>query len=528
MRLTAPSLRSWAAFGLFLVLFSAAYLPALRTEYCVEDGCLDLVSEALDPPEYAIDRESDRALTPGRAWRRNVAEGRPLYGLAKHVTYRMVSGMEDYPYVRFLSILGIALLAWSLYRVLVRAGHDRIQCFCVAAIACTALPFQAWAHWAVLAILPFSAALAGFAFLLADRAASAASSPGKWWRAGGAGLALLTSFAMYQLGAMFYWVFAAVVLLDPKRTTRDLFRRLRWHCAIAAAAMASSYGLAVIGLTLYPMHDDRTVLASNLPGQLKWFLLHAFHYAPNFALPSPSSLLLPDTASAASIAVADRIVGWAFFLVVSWGLVRHLRAEGGEARWKYGAAVFLLAASFLPVLPFETHDVRYRMLGAASTLLVLYAYFALKGFAGAFRRHSRLHSRLESHLLSLPGRVVGIAAIAAVLSAAYHFRVFLVEPQVREMEFLRRELTRNDLSGVRRLYLVQPTPETTLAPLRRLEFGRPSSMMEGSSLAMVFLALRETAPAHADLPVIRIRYDEPVTPLPDSLVVDLRDLGSPP
>ena len=323
---------------------------------------------------------------------------------------------------------------------------------------------------------------------------------------------------MFQPAAMFYFVFAAAVLPAPGRSLGDLFRKLGRHCAIAAAAMAASYGLAVLGLRLYPMHVDRTALVSlsEIPGQLKWFLLQAFHYASNFALPSPSSLLLPDTGSTVSPETADRIVGWVFFLVVSWGLVLYLRSGGGTARWRYCVAIFLLAVTFLPVLAPEVHSIRYRTLAAPSAILVLYAFFGVEGFARTLRRSS------------LPGLVMGVAALAGVLSAAYQVRVFLVEPQVREMEFLRGELARSDLSEVRRLYILQPTPEATFAPLRQLEVGRPSSHVRASLQAMVFLVLRETAPAYAHLPVIPVRPHDPLTPLPDSLVLDLRDPGRDP
>ena len=518
MRLTAPSLRSGAVFGLFLALFSAIYLPVAQVEYGVHDGYLHFVSGALDPPEYAIDRETDRGLTPGQAWRRSVSEGRPLNALGQYFAYGMVSELGHHRYVRSIGILGVALLAWSLFRLLAGAGHGRFRAFCAAAVAGSTLPFQVWVHWSTTALFPLAAALAGFAFVVADRAFAAPPPRRKWLSAGGAGAALLAAFAVFQPAAMFYFVFAAAVLPAPGRALGDLFRRLGGHCAIAAAALAASYGLAILGLRLYPMHVDRMALVSlsNVPGQLKWFLLQAFHYAPNFALPSPSWWFLPETGSTVSPEAADRIIGWAFFFLVSWGLVRYLRTAGGNARWKYGVAIFLLAVTFLPVLAPEVHSIRYRTLAAPSAILVLYAFFGVEGFARTLRRRS------------LPGLVMAVAALAGVLSAAYQVRVFLVEPQVREMEFLRGELARSDLSQVRRLYILQPTPEATFAPLRQLEVGRPSSHVHASLQAMVFLVLREQAPEYARLPVIPVRPHDPLTPLPDSLVLDLRDLGRDP
>ena len=254
-------------------------------------------------------------------------------------------------------------------------------------------------------------------------------------------------------------------------------------------------------------------LVSDIPGQIEWFFLRVFHLAANFALPSPSWLFLPDSDPPEVVESVDRIVGWAFFLVVSWGLVLYLRTAGGKARCRYGAAIFLLGAAFLPVLVLEQGPLNYRMLAAPSALIVLYAYFGARGFARALRRRS------------LPEPALAAAALAGLLSAAYHLRVFLVEPQVREMEIVRRELTGRDFSGVRRIVVLQPTPLHTLAPFRHLEFGRPSSAWELVARVMVFLTLRETAPAQAHMPVVRVPGDAPPpTPGPGDLVVDLKFL----
>ena len=162
--------------GLFLAIFSAVFLPVLRAEYGVDDDYVDFAAEAPDLPESLTD-EFGREFTPGRAWRRGISEGRPLQGLAAYLTYGMVSELEHLRYVRFVGVLGIALLAWSLYRALAGAGHDRLRAFCVAAIACSALPLQVWVYWASTATYPLAAALSGFAFLLADRAFSAPPPP---------------------------------------------------------------------------------------------------------------------------------------------------------------------------------------------------------------------------------------------------------------------------------------------------------------------------------------------------------------
>ena len=82
-----------------------------------------------------------------------------------------------------------------------------------------------------------------------------------------------------------------------------------------------------------PGRLDRMAPVSDIPGRIGWFLLRVFPLAANFALPSPSWPFLPDTDPPEVLESADRIVGRAFFLVVSRGLVRYFRTAGGKARW---------------------------------------------------------------------------------------------------------------------------------------------------------------------------------------------------
>ena len=500
-----PPLRNGAIFGLFLALFAATFFPVWVFDYGVLDDYPNLLTEGRPPRlEYAAGDPFSHLLTPGISIRRSISEGRPLFALKQYLVHGFVSEIEHLRYVRFLGIVGISLLAWSLYRLLARSGHDRFRSFCVAAITCSTLPFQVWVHWADPATHPFAAALAGFASVLADRAASS-SRARKWLLAGGAGVALSAALALYQPAAMFYWVFAAVLLPAPDRVPREVFRRLGWQSAIGAAGLAAAYGLATLGSTLYPAHPVRFGIAEDLPARFVW-LLHPFQHALGFAVPSPHEWFPPDGGSLLPVTL---------LVVIAAGLPAFFRSAGGGAPSKCAVAAFLLFLTFLPFLMQETRSM-YRMLAAPSALVVLYAYFGVKGLARALR------------LRFLPGFVAGAAAIAGVLAAAHQVRVLLVEPQVEEFEFLRGELTKGDLSEVRHLYILQPTPETTLAPLRNHYLGRPSSQNRWISRAMVLAVLSETAPAHTRIPVTTVRYDEPLTPLPGSLVVDLRNLGVPP
>ena len=527
---------SWAVFGLFLALFSASYFPVLVADYGVTDDYYDLVTDSAIPLEYAV---PDYFKT-GRGIAKKITEGRPIYALAMYLAYRTAKEVGDLRYIRFAGILGISLLAWMAYWLLVRTGHDRFQSFCVGAITGSTLPFQVYAHWATAAPFPFAAALSGFAFILADRALTPPSGRlTKWFLAGGATAALVAALAIYQPAAMFYWVLAAIVLLDPNRVLRDVSRRLGWCCMIAAAALVLGYVVAVLGSTLYPYHPNRIGLVSDVPVKLAWFLFGLLPRALSFVLPSPSHLLPSDGSSIApsyaldiadgvrewagaagggssiapSLALLDKLAAWTFFIAISSGLVLYLRSAGGKARWKFGIAIFLLFAAYIPSLVSEGFPGLYRTLPALSSIIVLYAYLAVKGVARTFHRGRHLNV------------IVGAAAIACVLSAAHHVRIWLVEPQVRELEFMRGELMRGDLSQVRRIFVIRPSPGATLAPLMHQEFGAPSSQLSWSPRAMVFLILHETAPEYAHLPVTGVEFGESVTLPPGSLVVNMSNLG---
>ena len=70
----------------------------------------------------------------------------------------------------------------------------------------------------------------------------------------------------------------------------------------------------------------------------------------------------------------------------------------------YGAAIFLLAAAFLPLPVMEQGLLKYRTRAAPSAVIVLYAYFGARGFARAFRRRS-LPGPAHAHLpiVRVPG-----------------------------------------------------------------------------------------------------------------------------
>ena len=231
-RLPGPSV-----FLLFLAVFSACYAPVLIAHYGFSDDYAALV---YGPSGWHIEKQ--------------VLEGRPLFALWTKLIHYPATGIEDLRYVRLAGIFGISLLACSVFRLLVRSGRRRFQSLCVAAIMCSALPFQVHAAWATTAPFPFAAFISGIAFHLGERAFQDGVT--KWLPAAGAALALAAATMIYQPAAMFFWVFVAVSLLAPEGVSPgNVIRRFGRYCAIGLAGIW--LGLHRSGRRLRPGYAKR-------------------------------------------------------------------------------------------------------------------------------------------------------------------------------------------------------------------------------------------------------------------------------
>ena len=487
-------------FLLFSILFLACHASVLTSDYGFTDDYADL---AEGPSGWHIEKK--------------VLEGRPLFALWSKSIHYAATGVGDLRWVRLAGIFGISLLAYSVFRLFVRSGRRRFQSFCVAAIMCSALPFQVHAAWATAALFPFAAFVSGLAFRLGERASGSTRPREKWPLAAGAVLVLAAALMIYQPVAMFFWVFAAVSLLTPENAQPgDTIRRFGRCCAIGLAGML--LGLAAYGLpnALDPDPPLRTVLQPReLPALMGAFFLEALPNALNFATLSPGRWFL-DEGGAVHYRTLDRIFACGVFVAVLGGLVSYFRGSVGERLSKFAVAACLVPLSYAPNLASTSNFAQYTTLASLTSLVVLYTYLAFLGY----RRlpGPRPPSALRADVF------MGSAAAVCVLAAAINVQDRFVAPQVRELEFMRNQLMAGDLSGVRTIHVIRPRPWTKpFGTFMHREFGYPSSLPEWNPPFMVSLLLREAAPEHARLPVtVAGRNDSPIDPA-GAFVVDMRN-----
>lgn len=496
-----PLFSRWFILSLFLILFSSLYSSTLTTDYAFLDDYQALV----EGPQ-------------GHPTRRSMREGRPLQALSRYLYLQTAKDIEDLRRARFAGILGISLLAWSVFYLFVREGWNRFRSGCVGVLMCTTLPFQIYAAWGSAANQPLAALASGGALLLSDQAFQAHRRCSKLLLAAGATLLLLAGLTSYQPAAMFFWVFAAVVLLKPQTPLHDMLRRFGWYSVIALVGLLFGFVIYQLNSVSAPDLILRTGLVHHLPLKIAWFFIESLPNALLFSFLSPARWLLSEGNDPLSFSyrIVDICLAWIILLIIVRGLVLYFHGTRKDRLWKCGIALVLLLFSYTPNLVVAENWATYRSLSSLTSLLVVLMCLALRGYV------RRLRCRLFPGYLNLIG---GCVAVVSAVSAAYHVHTYFVVPQSQELAVMREELMRKPLSQVHGIYVISSKKGHTLAPLQRYEFGLPSSSDTVTARSMALLLIREGGVEAARLPVTAVSAGAPLNPPPTDLVVDMRTLS---
>ena len=524
-------LANLSVLGLYLVLFPACYAAVLAVDFGLNNDYLEIAA-------------GSDSLLPTR----QMVEGRPLNALISNILLSFKMDIDDLVHLRFASIVGIALVAWSVFLALVRAGWSRFQSICVGVIIGTTLPFQIHSAWGFIAPYPFAMVLSGLGFLVGERALDSRSPRMRYLLAAASVLILLAALAIYQPAAMFFWVFVAIAVLKPDASTRHTVRRFGWYCMIGFAGLLLGFIVYEAGKSLHQGVPTRTALDfQQIPAKIVWFNTHVLSRSLRFAW------LHPDI-------IYNMFISLIVLAFMAGGGILYLRGTRKELSTKAVIAAFLLPLSYAPNLVAAESSASYRSLSSLTSLIVIYLFFAFRGYTGRLRR-LRFHTFLEN-------AVIGSIAVSCVAAAAYHVRVFLVTPQFQELEFIRSHLSPESLSRVRSIYVIRPPgapapfwqqfresvwkdfqelefmrPHSSLkslsrvqsihaartidtpAPFRQGRFGLPASYHFWTPRWQVLLLLRERFPEYAHMPVRSVGANGRIDPPPDGLVVDMRKLG---
>ena len=503
--LAKQSFSTWFMIGMFITCFSLGYSSVVSNDYGFLDDYNDIIDE-----------------NQGPTYRKKYLEGRPLYSILTEFAFSMVTDFTDLRYVRLGGVISIFLLAFTLFQVLVRTGWKPFQSCCVSIIMCTSLPFQIYAGWATTSFFPLAGLMSGCACILAE-SAFRKSSRSRWALGCMSILTLLAAFTIYQAAAMLFLVFAAVFMFKPNSSLKDTSTRFLWFGLIISAGMLLAFVVYKSALIFYPNASLRTGIAQNISEKIL-FLYESLPKVLSFCILSPRRLFYSwqwqDESILYNRAVDDGVVVWLSLPIIITGLMLYFSGTRVERLSKCVMALSIFVLSFTPLLVMEKAPGGYRVLVAPVSLVVLYLYFAFRGWL-------HLCCSSKNIRIILANTILAITTGVTILLCAYHVRNWLVEPQVKELEIMSHPLTAENLSNAERIYLIVPAHfwSETFAPFVHWEFGQASSSPEVNvnSPAMIFGLLRRMAPDYAQLPVITLPSNGFIDPLPGDLVVDMRN-----
>jgi hypothetical protein len=245
---------------------------------------------------------------------------------------------------------------------------------------------------------------------------------------------------------------------------------------------------------------ERSTLTHDAVGKALWFVDRPLRDAFN----------LDNLAASPRVAI---IVA----LFIAGGLVQYFRGGIRDRSLLFAIAVSVIPFSYLPNLLVAENWSSYRTQLALTSVIVVYAFLAVHGYG-------RSLSRLLTTRLVTAG--LGCAAMAGALLAAYNVTVYFAVPQRQELEFMRQQLARANLSQVRSIYFIRSTWRDSFAPAVRYdEFGFPSSVQPWVPRAAIYILLRERHFERPNLPVELAPLEDPAEQPSGALVVDMRTLS---
>lgn len=431
-------------------------LPALVLTYGLKDDYTYLAS-AHGYPNAGVGEPAS-----------SIRLGRPLFGLLTAGVDAILPSVSFLGVARGLSVVGLALFGFVLYRALVQVVRTHTSAVLIVLFICSMPPFLVYAGWATLFCAPYSAALGALGALSAARAADAFGRE-RLRRLILGNVLLLVALAMYQPTAMAFWLVALIVALGRRHSPALLARLLRHVALVAAAPMLGAYLMLKIGVwTLGAASAQRAGLLSDLPAKLRW-------------VPEPLGLSLNLFNMPQSTIFAVLVAG-----AVLAGALLFSRDCHGRTR----ALILLLAAVAVPlsIAPNLLSQENYATFRIVGPLSATFALFTALLFVALERDGTRTRRRLIGR-----GGLLVITAVS-VAFGFNHLRTLIALPQSREWQLVLGQARRLPLHPGAVAFLA-PTfdegPITTRYGVRD-EFGVPTSASTWADPALVWLAAKQS------------------------------------
>jgi len=438
--------------------------------------------------DYSTLRETHEE--PGKVFAFCASQGRPIYGLLLEHSFARLDGIGALPWARLLGAVCVGLLCAVLALVLERRLRwPRGSALLGAALLALVPSAQVIIDWGICWPHAVAALLAMAAFVLADRALTAATSAGRVAGASLAATLLLLGMLTYQSNAMFYAVpMAAGWLAMGDRPWRERLRWLVSHGALVGLVLAVAFLLTkALFAEGVVRASPRIMVETAWLDKLGWFIREPLDNALGLFVIEDGRMRTAPWFNLTAIAVAA---------VIILGGAAEWQRRGPVAAllwWIGGCGLGLL--SYVVSLVAAERWPTYRTLWPLTGVVVVY-------LVGSIGQLGLLWPRWGGRLaLALVGGLVAIGAFQAAQTS----EDFLAEPQRAELARLEAAAAQIDPVRQPRVFVLFPSRGDTQADVNYLdEFGSLSGDSEWCTKEMLLLLLHERYPQQPEL-VKRLR-----------------------
>jgi hypothetical protein len=486
--------RSWLAPLLLLAVIVAVYLPVMTLDFVYSD----------DPVLHAQGQVEHRAI------RTQANDGRFLYGFWLAGPVAQVHTVAGFKYVRMLTVVGIALSAVVLFR-LVRRWLIRDELWAAALAALFALNpgCLALSGWATLGAHCWAAwlGLCSVSILLGrgGRADSGEPIPGgaplveNFARPAtsallGSAALLFLAEALYQPTAMAFWIGIGLWIAGQFDARKAAWRKLALFLALFGVTTLVYFVCA----KLLTESGSRVALKISPLRRLAWFVVYPFRGSIAFPALNPSLAL--------SIASA---------VVLGSGVWLYCRRRQRPV-WVWLGLGAMLPLLTLPSLVAAMHYDVFRIRLPLYGMVVVFWSLTLAAWVTTAERLRQARAALL------------IATVAIALLGQFHLLHHFILPQVVEQSFIQQRLSEylRESPDLTRPIVVYPPPKSDdyAGLFVDDEWGIPSSSQVWATVPLVrlLLASAQQRPLQELGAVPIARFDEPHPD--DAFVIDLRML----
>jgi len=426
--------------------------------------------------------------------------GRILNGVLVTLLFSNIHSLDQYSYIRIISLLGLIWLSFRLYKAFSLIETLQPLAEWLAFAICVMPAFEVYVATTNDVAYTIAAVLAVEAALLGITKPELSTKVRTILRVVASVVLFVVSGLIYQSIAMFYWIPVAAYFIGNQYPVKDFFRRFLYHLAVVCIGGST---ILLVLIVSGAVQHARAALARSVLDKLLWFLHQPLQDALNLSL-IPS---LPKIALFVGV----------FILVGAWFYL-----EGGVGRRTFYIATMLalLPLSYIVHLVAAHSFPIYRTEVAFTSLIVLYVFFGALGISKILALKFTFLSRI------LMRNVLPVGVIIAGGLAAWNVLVNIAVLQLVERQYIQTHLSETDLTKVSAIYILRPRWEDGPSPQRAYdEFGVLSSYWEQDPIPMVTDLLREMGTPDENITIKTYAFGEQAPSSANTLVIDMSKIN---